>query len=234
ATPLHVERFLFEQLSQRARSEYLKVFFFCVRDNLLAAASASQLTEALALMRRFFAVPCFHEDIVFEPLLDLDRKLRERASAAAGTKPDDAYGEALAEFSARGATDTRAIESLMDVPLPIQRKLARDGHFLSFFVSHQNERVARETLPHLLRHDDITPFLRIATIHRAVITELAKRRRFFRKDAAKLALLENPKTPAGAARGYVHLVSTEQLRLLAVNRHINPDVRRLVVAVVDR
>jgi len=90
--------------------------------------------------------------------------------------------------------------------------------------------VAKETLPHLLRLEDITPFLRITTIHRVVLTELAKRKRFFRKDAAKLALLQNPKTPALVARAFVPVVAADLLRLLVENRHINPDVRRLVAA----
>ena len=231
ATPIGVERFLFEHLRTRARAEYLKVFFFCVRDNLLAATGARDLKDALALTRAFFVVPCFHEDIVFEPLLELEAALRARATAAR-VAPDDegAYAEALATFTAGGATETRPLQSLVDVPLPIQRKLAREGHFVSFFVSHQNERVAKETLPHLLRLDDITPFLRITTIHRVVLTELAKRKRFFRKDAAKLALLQNPKTPALVARAFVPVVPGDLLRLLVDNRHINPDVRRLVAA----
>ncbi|MCC7074297.1 MAG: protein kinase [Deltaproteobacteria bacterium] len=231
ATPIGVERFLFEHLRTRARAEYLKVFFFCVRDNLLAATGARDLRDALALTRAFFVVSCFHEDIVFEPLLELEAALRARATAAR-VLPDDegAYAEALATFTAGGATETRPLQSLIDVPLPIQRKLAREGHFVSFFVSHQNERVAKETLPHLLRLEDITPFLRITTIHRVVLTELAKRKRFFRKDAAKLALLQNPKTPALVARAFVPVVAADLLRLLVENRHINPDVRRLVAA----
>ncbi|MBI1945248.1 MAG: serine/threonine protein kinase [Deltaproteobacteria bacterium] len=233
ATPLAVERFLFGYLRTRARAEYLKVFFFCVRDHLLAATSTQDLKEALALTRSFFVVPCFHEDIVFEPLLELEAAVRARAAASHAALDDEgAYAEAVASFTAKGAVETRPLESLMDVPLPIQRKLAREGHFLNFFVSHQNERVAKETLPHLLRLEDITPFLRITTIHRVLLTELAKRKRFFRKDAAKLALLQNPKTPALVARAFVPVVPSEQLRLLATNRHINPDVRRLIAAAV--
>ncbi|OGQ25949.1 MAG: hypothetical protein A2138_00645 [Deltaproteobacteria bacterium RBG_16_71_12] len=233
STPIGVERFLFEHLRTRARSEYLKVFFLCVRDNLLTATSAKDLKDALTLTQSFFVVPCFHEDIVFEPLLELEAALRVRAAATRAVLDDEGgYADALAAFTAKGATETRPLESLMDVPLPIQRKLAREGHFVSFFVSHQNERVAKETLPHLLRLEDITPFLRINTIHRVLLTELAKRKRFFRKDAAKVALLQNPKTPALVARAFVPVVPGEQLRLLATNRHINPDVRRLIAAAI--
>jgi hypothetical protein len=76
--------------------------------------------------------------------------------------------------------------------------------------------------------------LRQTTIHRVVLVELAKRRRFFKKDAPKVALLSNPKTPAAIARGYLQLLSDEQLRLLAGNRAINPDVRRLITQALQR
>jgi serine/threonine protein kinase len=235
STPMSVARFLFEHLRTRARAEYLKVFFFCVRDNMRAVATANDLAEALKLLAQFFQVSCFHEDMVFEPLLELDRAVRQRAAAIELAVPDEAaYVEKLSAFTAKGQTETLAIDGMSDVPLPIQRKLAREGHFLSFFISHTNEKVAKETLPHLLRLDDITPFLRVTTIHRIVLTELAKRRRFFRKEAPRIALLQNPKTPAVIARMFVPLVSEEQLRVLSTSKHINPDVRRLISTTLRR
>jgi serine/threonine protein kinase len=235
AAPVAVESFLFQHVRGRAPSEYLKIFFFCVRENLRAAATAVDVLEALKLVQAFFTVPSFHEDIVFEPLLDLERALRQRASSLGSAIPDErAYGEALAAFTAGGAKETAPLEQMRDVPLPIQRKLAREGHFLSYFVSHANDRVARETLPHLFRLDDVTQFLREPTIHRVVLTELAKRKRFFRKDAPKIALLQNPKTPAQIARVFLPLVSSDQLRILSTNKHINPDVRRLITVALSR
>ncbi len=230
STPVAVCSFLFQHVSERAPNEYLKIFFFCVRESLRAAASGKDVLDALALVSRFFQIPCFHEDIVFEPLLDLDRTLRARSAGF----EDAAYAEALAAFTAGGAHESKPLEHMRDIPLAIQRKLAREGRFLTYFVSHSNDRVARETLPHLFRLDDITPFLRIATIHRVVLTELAKRKRFFRKEPPKLALLQNPKTPAIIARVFLPLVASEQLRLLAGNKHINPDVRRLITATLAR
>jgi serine/threonine protein kinase len=233
--PLAVEAVLFHHVRERAPTEYLKIFFFCVRENLRAAASAADVLEALKLVQAFFHVPSFHEDLVFEPLLELERSLRVRASSLGATLPDElSYGEALAAFTAAGVKETQPLEQMRDIPLPIQRKLAREGHFLSYFVSHSNDRVARETLPHLYRLEDVTNYLRIPTIHRVVLTELAKRKRFFRKDAPRLALLQNPKTPAMVARVFLPFVSLDQLRILSTNKHINADVRRLILATLAR
>ena len=225
STPLAVQSLMFAQLKKRGHTDHLKVFFFCVRESI-AGATSSELREAVQLVRGFFEVAAFHEDIMFEPLLDLERILRERAGAAGLL--DDSYAHAVAVFVDEGSSDESPLEHLRDVPLPLQRKLAREGRFLTTFVCHANERIAKETVQHLLRRDDVTRYLRLVTIHRAVLVELAKRRRFFKKDAPKLALLSNPKTPAGIARNYIGLVADEQLRVLSSNRHINPDIRRLI------
>ncbi len=225
-TPVAILVSLFAHLQQRGRPDHLKVFFFCVKETV-AAASVTELKEGLALVRAFFDVACFHEDMLFEPLLELERGLRARADVAGVL--DESYVRAVATFVGGGVRDDAPLENLKDVPLPIQRKLAREGRFLTTFVCNNNERVAAETLPHLLRLDDVTRFLRLPTIHRVVLVELAKRRRFFKKDAPKLALLANPKTPAIMARPFVGLVGPEQLRNLARSREINPDVRRLIM-----
>ncbi|MDP2342800.1 MAG: serine/threonine-protein kinase [Deltaproteobacteria bacterium] len=225
-TPLLVLRFLFARLQEHGQNDHLRVFFFCVKETV-AAAGLGELKDALALVRAFFDVSGFHEDVLFEPLLELERGLRARADVAGVL--DDSYLRAVAAFVDVGAREETPLEHLKDVPLPIQRKLAREGRFLTTFVCHHNERVAAETLPHLLRLDDVTRFLRLVTIHRVVLVDLAKRRRFFKKDAPKLALLANPKTPAAIARPFVGLVPAEQLRTLSTSRQINPDVRRLIV-----
>jgi len=224
-TPLPTHGVIFRQLKKRGHVDHLKIFFFCVRDALLSAPNA-ELSEAVALVREFFELPAFHEDLLFEPLLEVERSLRERAGGAGLL--DESYARAFAAFMGADLHDEVPLEHLRDVPLALQRKLAREGRFLSTFVSHSNERIARETITHLLRLEDVTRYLRQTTIHRVVLVELAKRRRFFKKDAPKVALLANPKTPAAIARGYIGLVSDEQLRLLAANRQINPDVRRLI------
>lgn len=230
-TPLAALVTIFRELKKRGRPDHLKVFFFCVRASLLSASTA-ELQEAVILVRAFFEEPAFHEDLLFEPLLELERHLRERADAAGLL--DESYARALAVFVGAGAHEEAQLEHLRDVPLALQRKLAREGRFLSTFVCHVNDRIAMETVPHLLRLDDVTRFLRLPTLHRTVLVELAKRRRFFKKDVPKLALLAHPKTPAAMARAYIHLVPDEQLRQLAQNRHINPEVRRLIQAALQR
>jgi serine/threonine protein kinase len=229
--PLSVLRFLFEHLLVHGHSDHLKVFFFCVKDTILTAPAA-ELALALALVRSFFDVACFHEDLIFEPLVELERGVRARGEAAGLL--DDSYVRAVGRFLTEGARDDLPLEHLRDIPLPIQRKLARDGRLLTTFISHPNERIARETIPHLLKVDDIVRFLRVVTIHRVVLIELSKRRRLFRSDVARIALLTNPRTPPGIARPFLGLLSIEQLKVMSNNRQMNPDVRKLVLQALAR
>ena len=230
-TPVGVLALLFRHFCEHGSNDHLKVFFFCVKDAVLTASS-SELPAALALVRAFFDVPCFHEDLVFEPLVELERGVRARGEAAGLL--DDSYVRAVGRFVQEGARDDLPLEHLREIPLPILRKLARDGRMLTTFVSHPNERIARETIPHLLKLDDVLRYLKIVTIHRTVLVELAKRRRLFKGDVPKLALLTNPHTPPAAARPFIGLLGADQLRTLVNNRQMNPDVRKLVVQALAR
>ncbi|MCP4500789.1 MAG: serine/threonine protein kinase [Deltaproteobacteria bacterium] len=243
-TSVKVVHDIFENIKLKVGNEYLKVFFLCSKETLLRSPPEFFLS-AFQLLQSFFHISCFHEDDVFEDLLETDRILRQRFTMATKKEPEhlshveiDAGIEGLYQsrtaFVAKGTRDAMPPSSFKDVPLPILRRIAREGHFLFYFISHVNERVARETLPHLMRLEDVTRFLRVPTIQRIVLLELAKNKRFFRTDVARQALLQNPKTPAVVARGYLPLLPHEQVRLLAKNRHIGAEVRQLAQRAVDR
>jgi serine/threonine protein kinase len=233
-TPIDVLRAIFERVAERAGDEYLKVFFLCCYDRLLLATGA-ELDDAFRLLERFLWVDCFSEDVVFDRLIDLDTTLRERALEVGASIPGEAaYVARATEFARAGAVESQTPDNFRDVPLPVQRLLARKGLFLSYFVSHANERVAKETLPHLFKKEDVTRYLRVPTIHRAVIVGLSRKRRLLRKEAPRLALLHNPRTPAHAARPFVPLLSVEQLRQLSSDKAANAEVRGLATTFLSR
>jgi len=234
AAPIFLLRALFERFCDEVSGEYLKVFFLCAHERLIAASDA-ELGETFTLVADFFAVPGFSEDVVFDRLLKLERVLWERANGIGFTVPDEVnHAARVAHFVEAGVSDNVALESMRDIPLPLQRKIAREGHFLAYFVSHANERIAMETLPHLVRLEDVTRYLRIPTIHRSVLTGLAKRRRLLRKESARLALLHNPRAPAHAARSFLPLLSEVQLRLLSQDKAANAEVRQQCSAFLAR
>ncbi|MFO0728330.1 MAG: serine/threonine-protein kinase [Myxococcota bacterium] len=239
--PLSAVRNVFDRVRALAHPEYLKVFFLCVRDAIQYAATSAtreqhaDLFQAFELLSAFFGVPCFHEDLVFEPLLDLEGELR-RAAEAVGMRLDGVakFEDLVADFRRRGITDSSPVDSLRDVPLAIQRKLARRGHLLSYFVTHPNDRVALETVQHLLRREEVVSFLRLPKIHKLVLIALSKEDRFFRREEPRIALLQNPKTPAHVARRFVPFLSNAQLKQLVQNRHLSSEVRLVAGAVLKK
>lgn len=233
-TPLSLQRQIFERVHDAVAPEYLQVYFLCVRDALAAAAGRAtpqaheDLLHAFALVARLFDLPSFHEDFVFEPLVELEAELRRAADAVDVEPPGgDRYRAALEIFRGQGPQASAPIESLRDVPLPVQRKLARGGYFLAYFVCHPNERVAMETVPHLLKREEVVSILKLAKIHRSVLLQLVREERFFRKEEARLALLSNPKTPAFVARKFLPFLARAQLKLLAQSKQISAEVRQL-------
>ncbi len=234
-SPLALTQLIFERVRNNAPREYLKVFFLCVHDKVLACQNQKQLLDACLLVKACFQVACFHEHLVFDRLVELEQNLRKRCQAR-GIEPFEieAYEARLQAFLKDGPVEDQPPDNMQHVPLPVQRKMASQGHFLSYFVSHANERVARETLPHLLALRDVTPFLKIRTINRVVLVELTKNRKFFLKGEARVALLHNPKTPGTVARKHIPYVTAERLRLLVNDKRANSEVRKLAQDYLDR
>ena len=227
-TPIPILHRIFEHVRVDAPPEYLKVFFLCAAANLQSASTAPSILDAFALLNQFYHISCFHEDVVFEPLIRLDRTLIERGhELGLSARLRALRGEHVDPFLAIGSEPNIRPENMMDIPLPIQRRMARQGHFLSYFVSHPKEKVAMETLRHLLRLEEVTSFLKIRTIHRRVLRELAKHRRFFFREEARLALLHNPKLVGAAASRYLMTLSVAQLRGLSRDKNANLEVRQL-------
>jgi serine/threonine protein kinase len=227
-TPLPILHGIFDRVKATAPPEYMKVFFLCTQGNLRSASGERDLLGAYRLLGDYFEIPCFHEDVVFEPLVELEAQtLRRGREAGIGAKLDEMKGAHISKFVAAGASPEVDPESMWGVPLPIQRRIAREGYFLPYFVAHPKEKVARETIPHLLRVEDVTPFLKLRTIHKAVLNELANHRRFFAREEARLLLLHHPKTTGRAASRYLPILGKAQLEHLVRDKNASPEVRNL-------
>ena len=64
--------------------------------------------------------------------------------------------------------------------------------------------------------------------------DLSKEDRFFRREEPRIALLQNPKTPAHVARRFVPFLSNAQLKQLVQNRHLSSEVRLVAGAVLKK
>ena len=74
-------------------------------------------------VRAFFDVPCFHEDLIFEPLVDLERGVRARGEAAGLL--DDSYVRAVGRFVQEGARGRRARGRRLRAARSVRRRSLR-------------------------------------------------------------------------------------------------------------
>ena len=71
-----------------------------------------------------------------------------------------------------------------EIPLPVQRMIARRGLFQMYFSCHPKDPIAMEVLRHLLTREDISDFLKLYRINKALLTQLAREARFFKQSMA--------------------------------------------------
>jgi hypothetical protein len=111
------------------------------------------------------------------------------------------------------------------VPLPVQRRLARRGHFLSRFICHPIDGIALECLSYLVARENVIEFVKSPNINARLLAELAKEKRLFQRDDARLALVSNPRTPANVVLQHIPLLRGYQLRELQRSRDANSVAR---------
>ena len=193
-----------------------------VYDNLLRAGSPQRALVVVDLMKEFYSVDPFHEDQYFDMLLALDEPVRKESRRHGLLVDFDAdYLRCFREFLASGRSRETAMEGWTMVPLPVQRRLARRGHFLSYFTCHPIDRIALECLRYLVVRENVVEFVRAPGINARLLSELAKEKRLFRRDNARMALVSHPKTPPNVVIQHIHHLQAHQLRELARSRECN-------------
>jgi predicted Ser/Thr protein kinase len=225
-TPPHLLLEIWRDFEERASQDFKKVFLVCVREALEAAIEGPGIVAVVELLKEFFAVDPFHEDQYFGILMRMDAAVRE-GSRKAGLRVDldSDYRNRQEQFAGGGQRPNRTPAGWTSVPLPVQRRIARSGTFLKHFSSHPVTAIAMECLPHLMKLEDITTHLENFSINRRLLEELAREKRFFRREGARYALLANPKTPVHIVSRYVRGLRKDFLRRLANSKDTNSNSR---------
>ncbi|MCP3960558.1 MAG: serine/threonine protein kinase [bacterium] len=110
--------------------DYLKIFFACVKDRLEKPAEADRIVATVELVKELFQVDCFHETLFFKMLTRLEGHVRSEARRHGLLADfDTQYISQVREFRARPARPDQPVKGWGKVPLPVQRLLARRGHF---------------------------------------------------------------------------------------------------------
>jgi hypothetical protein len=226
---------IWSHLRPRVSASFLKVFFVCVRDTIARPGGRERSLSVLDMVKEFYQVDVFHEDAFFRMLVELDDKVRAEARRHGLPVDLDAdYVATLREFIARGTTRDQPIEGWSQIPLPIQRRVARLGYFLKHFISHPVDAIALECLAHLLALESVTDYVTNVAINARLLGELAKEKQLFLREDARYALVANPKTPTYIVRHHVRLLGRHSLRKLTDNRHCNQLARSIASLMLGR
>ena len=205
-----------QNLRGQVSDDLFKIVLTALAERLLVQLPREQLNQAARFVFAFFEVDAFHERGYLQLVGRIEKHLREQAAGHGIDLLQDAeYRQRLQTFAAAPGVAEQPIQAWSQVPLPVQRELARRGHFLRHFCCHQVDAVAVEVFPQLLRRDDIVEFLKILTINPRLLAQLAEEKQLFESDAAKFFLLANPRCPFHIIGKYMGYLTSESLTKLA-------------------
>jgi hypothetical protein len=124
-----------------------------------------------------------------------------------------------------GSRKTYYPKRVFAIPLSVQRKLAREGHYLKLFVRHPHPKIALETMRFVTSTAMAEAVLRTKETNRYLVLEICKRPALLRSYKARMALLANPHTPVQAGLNYIPFINRGDLKHLAANHDTNPEIR---------
>ena len=221
-----------------APSDHRKVFFDCTFRSLGAPRSELQVQAARKILLRFVTLDFSFEDQYFKRLMKLHHAVEKQGRRLDIVDHEASFRVRFDAFrrekERRGTRKTRLPRGLSTIPLTVQRKLAREGHYLELFIRHPHPKIALEAAPFIKTPGQAEAVLRIRTTNRRLVSELSSKRELFRSYRARLALLSNPHTPLSAGLEYFAQTPEEDLKRLRASRDINPEIRSYLKSHVVR
>jgi hypothetical protein len=206
--------------------DHRKIFFDCTARALAAGRTEADVRAARRMMTTYFGFEFFVEDDYFRKILALDEGVA-RCEARLGIA-DGCFRRLIEAFrkdkEATGLRGSRMPRSFVEVPLAVQRKLAREGFYVTLFVRHPHPKIALETLRHIKTPAAAEAVLQTRTASALVVGELAKREDLLTSYGSRLALVAHPRATLEAARRYVPHLRPGDLRRLAQSHDTSPEV----------
>ncbi|MEM8996145.1 MAG: hypothetical protein AAGF23_15265 [Acidobacteriota bacterium] len=219
------------EVSRRGDEDLQKVFFDCVKSRLMSALGQVRGVEDLTVLGDFIALffrfSFFIQTRYFEQLetlLHLFQAQSSRFGASAAKLGRDLHRLEIERHRAGSpqATDPRALDRL---PLPVQRHLAREGCYLTFFACHPNHLIAREVV-HYIHADNLSRFLKLPELNRQMLEEAMRRVDLGGKKELVVEVLTHSKCPMLFAGKHLPRLGRYELHRIVQSRSTHSEVKR--------
>jgi hypothetical protein len=239
-TPLTVLAEIAEFLSQGERDEdRMKVFFdltlLSLYNDIFSARNHTPLSQVKYLIQVFYKFDFFVEPGYFNRLNDLSMRFTAKAKKFnIDIEIIEDAKKKLDEYSRKREKPPKTIPKCMrELPLAIQRKLAREGHHIEYFVIHNNNFIAIEANRYI-NTGNIDRFLAYPNINGTLMKMLLHRGELFGKKSTVYAAIAHRKCTREFAMNYYHQLTGEDLKSLAKNLDINPSVREFIKSILKK
>lgn len=214
-----VVRELVEVTCKDCPVSYIKAMFLLLRNRLRSAGTPLALNHAFEILKIFYGVPLFLEAIFFKALLSLHRDLNTKAEANAEmAEVGRGFESYFDDFRKRICTQDVGVSEMHYVPLPVQRKLARDGYFVEVFICHGRDPIALEAVPHALHRSDVIRFFKSSRINKLALQRMGDDRDVMREHSLMAALCRNPKADPRQVRKFMPLLGVTEFKLISENK----------------
>lgn len=233
-----------ERVAKSDSEDAKKIFFDCIRSRVVDAVETFRTRDELSAITKLILLlldfPFLVETGYFERFDDILEKFLQRSGQL---NLEVEYFVNLRKRLDSAKRDPDASKSnrppagITKLPLTIQRRLAGEKHYLFWFVSHPDPRVATETLRHVSL-SNVERVLRSPEINAAVMAKLLHKPELFTRSGPLLAALNNPKCDLNFANRHLASLSrsrggVDALGKLARNPSANPAVRSAATRLVE-
>lgn len=226
------------RLKEREGVEFQKVFFDASRSNILEEIGFAKDKQSIAQLTRIVLLLSEFEFMVESSYFErFDELLSRFLETVRGVGLRVEYFEKIrrqidSTRRERGYPSGTIPKNIRELPLGIQRRLAGEAVYLTWFVRHPDSRIALETLRHLTL-GNIERVLRMPEVNGELMREILSRPEFFARRSAVALALVHPKCTVEFARIHIAQLRSSTvdgvriLRALAGNQGANPSVRAL-------
>lgn len=231
STPFAAVHAAAAEVAARGDEDLRKVLFDCIKSRLfLGLGRLAKSDDAKILgevVQLFFQFDFFIQTRYFEQLVSLLHLYRAQARRfGLDLALLDRHWHRL-EIARHKAGNPEATlpQGLDRLPLPIQRHLAREGCYLTYFACHANHLIAREVV-HFIHADNLERFLRLTDVNRQLLEESLRRVDLTGRRELILEVLTHAKCPPIFAGRHLSRLTTQDLHHIVQAASTHSEVKR--------